>query len=635
MALVSIRNVRVGFGGPLLIDGVNLHIERGERVCLLGRNGTGKSTLLKLINGDIAPDEGEITRQQGAGIAYLPQEVPQGLSGKVFNIVSNGLGSRGELLTTYHQLGSRLAKGDYTLLGELDRISQALDTDGGWQIHRQVESVISRMQLDPDAEFENLSAGLKRRVLLARGSVREPDILLLDEPTNHLDIEAINWLEEFLLDFDGTILFVTHDRVFLRKLATRIIELDRGKLTDWSCDYDTFLKRKQAALEEEVKQWTLFDKKLAQEEAWVRKGIKARRTRNEGRVRALKEMREARCRCRELIGTVRMQAQEAERSGRLVIEAEDVDFRYGDRLIIRNFSTAIMRGDKVGVIGSNGSGKTTLLNILLGKLSPQKGKVRHGTNLEVVYFDQLREQLDEEKSVLDNVGQGSHTVTMNGKPKHIIGYLRDFLFLPERARTPVSALSGGERNRLLLARLFTKPSNVLVMDEPTNDLDAETLELLEELLLDYTGTLLLVSHDRAFLNNVVTNALVFEGEGQINEYVGGYDDWLRQRKVVASSVRREKAPLKSEKPQSPPERTRKLSYKEQHELENLPERIEVLEAEQQRLYEAMSEPTFYQKGGSNIVEAKARLESLERELAEAYKRWEILEELNSSTSQET
>lgn len=630
MALVSMRNVSVGFGGPLLLDAVTLQIERGERVCLLGRNGVGKSTLLKLVNGDIAPDEGEITRQQDVGIAYLPQEVPQGLSGKVFNIVSSGLGARGELLIKYHQVGSRLAKGDLTLLGELDRISQALDTDGGWQIHRQVESVISRMQLDPDAEFENLSAGLKRRILLARGSVCEPDILLLDEPTNHLDIEAINWLEEFLLDFGGTILFVTHDRTFLRKLATRIIELDRGILTDWSCDYDTFLKRKQAAFEEEAKQRALFDKKLAQEEVWVRKGIKARRARNEGRVRALKEMRDARRRRRELIGTVHMQAQEAERSGRLVIEAEDVSFRYGDRLIVRDLSTAIMRGDKVGVIGPNGSGKTTLLNILLGKLSPQKGRVRHGTNLEVVYFDQLREQLDEGKSVMDNVGQGSHTVTINGKPKHIIGYLRDFLFSPERARTTVSVLSGGERNRLLLARLFTKPSNVLVMDEPTNDLDAETLELLEELLLDYTGTLLLVSHDRAFLNNVVTNTLVFEGGGQINEYVGGYDDWLRQRRVDASPARREKAPPKPEQPQTRPERTRKLSYKEQRELEKLPERIEVLEAEQQRLYETMSDPTFYQKGGSNIVEAKARVELLERELAEAYKRWEILEELSIS-----
>lgn len=630
MALVNMRNVSAGFGGPLLLDGVNLQIERGERVCLLGRNGAGKSTLLKLINGDIASDGGEITRQQGVSIAYLPQEVPQGLSGKVINIVSSGLGSRGELLTKYHQVGSRLAKGDYSLLGELDRIGQALDADGGWQIHRQVESVISRMQLDPDAEFENLSAGLKRRVLFAKGSVREPDILLLDEPTNHLDIEAINWLEEFLLDFGGTILFVTHDRMFLRKLATRIIELDRGKLTDWSCDYDTFLKRKQATLEEEAKQWALFDKRLAQEEVWIRKGIRARRTRNEGRVRALKEMREARRRRRELIGTARMQAQEAERSGRLVIEAEDVSFRYGDRIIIRDFSTAIMRGDKVGIIGPSGSGKTTLLNILLGRLSPQKGRVRHGTNLEIVYFDQLREQLDEEKSVLDNVGQGSHTVTINGKPKHIIGYLRDFLFPPERARTPVSVLSGGERNRLLLARLFTKPSNVMVMDEPTNDLDAETLELLEELLLDYTGTVLLVSHDRAFLNNVVTNTLVFEGEEQIHEYVGGYDDWLRQRKVDTSPARKEKAPPKPEKPQTRSERTRKLSYKEQRELEDLPERIEVLEAEQQRLYKFMSDPMFYQRGSSNIAEAQSRLESLRRELSEAYKRWEILEELSIS-----
>jgi ATP-binding cassette subfamily F protein uup len=631
MALASMRDVSVGFGGPLLLEGVNLQVERGEKVCLLGRNGTGKSTLLKLINGDIAPDEGEITRQQGVSIAYLPQEVPQGLSGKVFDVVSGGLGSRGELLAKYHEVSSQLAKGDYALLGELDRLGQSLDTDGGWQIHRLVESVISRMQLDPDAGFENLSAGLKRRVLLARGLVSEPDILLLDEPTNHLDIEAINWLEEFLLGFGGTILFVTHDRMFLRKLASRIVELDRGKLTDWSCDYDTFLKRKEAALEEESKQWALFDKKLAQEEVWVRQGIKARRTRNEGRVRALERMRETRRRRREFIGSVRMQAQEAERSGRLVIEAQDVSFRYNDRPIIRDLSTAIMRGDKVGFIGPNGSGKTTLLNILLGKLAPQKGKIRLGTNLEVVYFDQLREQLDEEKSVLYNVGQGSNTVTIDGKSQHIIGYLRNFLFSPERARTPVSVLSGGERNRLLLARLFTKPSNILVMDEPTNDLDAETLELLEELLLDYKGTLLLVSHDRAFLNNVVTSTMVFEGEGQVNEYVGGYDDWLRQRKTDTPPARKEKAPPTPEKPRTKPERPRKLSYKERRELEDLPERIEALESEQQRLYQDMADPKFYQEDSAReIVDARARLESLERELAEAYKRWEILEEINNS-----
>ncbi len=638
MALVTMRNVSVGFGGPLLLDRVSLQVERGERVCLIGRNGAGKSTLLKLINGDIVPDEGEITHQQGVNISYLPQEVPQELSGKVFNVVSDGLGLRGELLAEYHDVSSRLAKGDCKMLNELDRIGQALDTDGGWQIHRLVESVITRIRLDADAEFENLSAGLKRRVLLAKGLVSEPNILLLDEPTNHLDIEAINWLEEFLLGFGETILFVTHDRMFLRKLTSRIVELDRGKLTDWPCDYDTFLKRKQAAIEEEARQWALFDKKLAQEEVWIRQGIKARRTRNEGRVRALERMREARRRRREITGTVRMQAQEAERSGRLVIEAEDVSFRYGDRVIIYDFSTAIMRGDKVGIIGLNGSGKTTLLNILLGKLPPQKGRIRHGTNLEVVYFDQFREQLDEEKSVLDNVGQGSNTVTIDGKSQHIIGYLRNFLFSPERARTPVSVLSGGERNRLLFARLFTKSSNVLVMDEPTNDLDAETMELLEELLLDYKGTLLLVSHDRLFLNNVVTSTLVFEGEGQVNEYLGGYDDWLRQRKTDVPPVRKAKAPPapKPERPCAESERPHKLSYKEQRELENLPERIEALEAEQRQLYDAMSDPKYYgQDSAREIAESKARLESLERELTEAYKRWEILEELNSLVIQDT
>ena len=633
MTLVSMRNVSFGFGSNLLLERVNLQIERGERVCLVGRNGAGKTTLIKLIKGDILPDGGEVVRNQGVRIAYLPQEVPHELSGKVFFVVMGGLEQQSALLAKYYEVNNRLSgrdEGDYTILGQLDRIAQELDTENGWQVHRRVEKVITHMRLDPEAEFRNLSAGLRRRVLLARGLVSEPDILLLDEPTNHLDIESIKWLEEFLLGFDGTLLFVTHDRMFLQKLTTRIIELDRGKLSSWSCDYETFLKRKEAAIEAEAKGWALFDKRLAQEEAWIRRGVKARRTRNERRVRALKRMREIRRMRREFGGTVRMQAHEARRSGNLIVEAEDVSFSYGERPIVRGFSTVIMRGDKVGIIGPNGSGKTTLLSLLLGKLLPQKGKIRHGTHLEVIYFDQLREQLDEDKTVLDNVGQGSNTVTINGKPIHIIGYLQNFLFSPERTRTPVSVLSGGERNRLLLARLFTKPSNVLVLDEPTNDLDAETLELLEEMLVDYTGTLLLVSHDRVFLNNVVTSTLVFEGEAEVNEYVGSYDDWVRQRKKYPTTIKKEETLHNPQKLRPQSRRPRKLTYKEQRELEDLPQRIEALELEQKRLYESMSDPEFYKEDREGkIAEAKARLNSLERELEEAYRRWEILEDLRS------
>ncbi len=453
------------------------------------------------------------------------------------------------------------------------------------------------MKLDPRAPFETLSAGLKRRVVLARGLVRDPDVLLLDEPTNHLDIEAISWLEEFLLRHGGTLLFVTHDRMFLQRLATRIVELDRGGLIDWSCDYVAFQKRKAAALEAEAGQWAEFDKKLAREEVWVRQGVKARRTRNEGRVRELEKLREARRARREREGLVRMRVQEARRSGKLVIEAEGVSCGYGSELpVIRDFSTLIMRGDKVGIIGPNGSGKTTLLRLLLGELPPRQGGVRHGVHLQVAYFDQLRAQLDEDKSVLDNLSDGSDTILFNGRPRHLMGYLQDFLFSPERARSPVRILSGGERNRLLLARLFAKPSNLLIMDEPTNDLDTETLELLEELLLDYPGTLLLVSHDRAFLNNVVTSTLVFEGEGRVGEYVGGYDDWLRQR-PPASPEKAEKAAARSEKPRPVRERRPTLSFKEQRELEALPPRIESLEAEQAELVQTLSDPSFYRQGG--------------------------------------
>jgi len=600
MALISLKDVSLGFGGHPLLDHVNFQIERGERVCLLGRNGAGKSTLMRLIHGDLVPDDGEIARQQGVRIAMLVQDVPHGLAGATVDVVAGGL--------------------------ETDPALPVAEDAGRRQ---QVEKTLSRMSLDPRARFEALSAGLKRRVMLARGLACDPDILLLDEPTNHLDIDAIGWMEDFLLRYGGTLLFVTHDRMFLQKLATRILELDRGYLTNWSCGYEAFQERKQAALSVEAGHWAEFDKKLAREEVWIRQGVKARRTRNEGRVRMLEMMREDRRNRRDRVGSVRLRAQEAGRSGKLVVEAEDVSCGYDlESPVILDFSTVIQRGDKVGIMGPNGSGKTTLLRLLLGELSPHKGAVRHGVRLETAYFDQLRAQLDENKSVVENVGEGNDTVQFNGKSRHIIGYLQDFLFSPERSRSPVRILSGGERNRLLLAKLFTKPSNVLIMDEPTNDLDTETLELLEELLFDYPGTLLLVSHDRAFLNNVVTSTLVLEGQGRIGEYVGGYDDWLRQRKLPEPTIKAEKA--RAGRPKPARERRQALSFKQQRELEALPQKIEALETEQKNLYQAMSDPSFYQQAGDEIASSKARLEALEQEIETACLRWEELESLNGN-----
>ncbi len=627
MALVSLKDVTIGFGGPLILDKVQLQIRKGERVCLLGRNGTGKTTLMKLINGDLEPDKGNIVRQQGVTTALLAQEVPRGITGTVFGVVLGGLGKRGELPAEYHHLSVRLAEeGGEALMKELDRLQKRLDAEDGWEIHRQAETVITRMKLDPEAAFNVLSAGLKRRVLLARALVCKPDILLLDEPTNHLDIDAITWLEEFLMRYEGTLLFVTHDRMLVKKLSTRIIELDRGRLFNWECSYETYLERKEAALEAEKEQRAVFDKKLAKEEEWIRQGIKARRARNEGRVAALLKMREERRIRREQMSNVRMHLQQARRSGNLVIETENVSFGYDETPIIHDFSTIIMRGDRVGIIGPNGSGKTTLLRLFLGELAPQQGNVRPGTNLEVTYFDQLRVQLDEEKSVQDNVAEGSDRIVINGKTRHIIGYLQNFLFTPQRSRSPVKVLSGGERNRLMLAKLFARPSNLLVMDEPTNDLDIETLELLEEVLMNYTGTLLLVSHDRTFLNNVVTSTLVLEGEGKVNEYVGGYDDWLKQRPKPPLEPK-EKIQPKREKIPKPQRSARKLTNKEKYELEALPHRIEELEAEQEHLYQTMADPGFYKQDGKTIAAARARLETLKHELTQCYQRWEELESI--------
>jgi len=601
MALLSLQQISLRFGGPLLLDKVDLQLERAERVCLIGRNGEGKSTLLKLINGELIPDSGEIARQKGLCTAYLSQEIPRELDGTVYEIVQDGLENA-------------------------DRSQVKRDIHNDWEKRHQVEKVISLMELDADAEFKVLSSGLKRRVLLAKGLVCKPEILLLDEPTNHLDIASIDWLEEFLLRYEGTVFFVTHDRVFLKNIARRIIELDRGNLVDWECDYETFLTRKQAVLDAEEKQWSTFDKKLAKEEVWLRQGIKARRTRNEGRVRDLEKMRTVRKERRTLSGTVRMQAQEAERSGTKVIKVEGLEYGYDNTPVIKGFSTTIMRGDKVGIIGPNGAGKSTLLRLLLGELTPQEGIVEHGTHLQIAYFDQLREQLQDDKSVFYNVGDGNDFITLNGKQQHVIGYLQKFLFSPDRARTTVRVLSGGERNRLLLARLFTRPANVIVMDEPTNDLDVETLELLEDLLLDYKGSLLLVSHDRAFLNNVVTSTIVFEGEGEVNEYVGGYDDWIRQRKQIETSSKKQ-VKSKTDRQKKSPAQTRRLSYKEQRELVALPRKIEELEEEQKKLYKAVSDPLLYKNGDDEAAVIRTRLSTLDSELADAYQRWESLETL--------
>ena len=593
MALLSLEDVSFGFGSPPLMERVSLRIERGERIALLGRNGVGKSTLLRLLNGELTPDAGQVGRQKGLQTARLIQEVPAGDAGTVHDIVAAG--------------------------------GQRADSHDAWRIEQQADRVISKMNLDPGAEFASLSSGMKRRALLARTLVSEPDVLLLDEPTNHLDVDSITWLENFLSRFAGTLVFITHDRAFMRRLANRIIELERGRLFDWTCDYDTFLERKEAALEAEAQQQAQFDKKLAQEEAWIRQGIKARRTRNEGRVRALQELRRQHQARRKAMGTAKMQVQEAAKSGRLVVEAKGVSFAYGDRTIIRDLSITLMRGDKVGLLGPNGAGKTTLLRLLLGNLPPASGTIRHGTNLEIAYFDQLRESIDEEKTVQDNLSGGAEQIEIDGKRRHVIGYLQDFLFSPERARSPARFLSGGERNRLLLARLFTKPSNVLVLDEPTNDLDTETLELLESLVVDYQGTVLLVSHDRAFLDNVATSVLAFEGDGLFKEYEGGYLDWLRARQETVPQAE----PLESESNEPAAAAKvavrKKLSFKEQRELEALPERIAALESEQHDLHTSMADPAFFRQAGDRIAEATNRLETLGNELAAAYERWESLE----------
>jgi ATP-binding cassette subfamily F protein uup len=628
MALLSLLDVSLSFGGPAILEELNLQVNAGERVCLLGRNGSGKSTLMRVITGELKPDRGEVFRQPGSLFTQLTQEVPTDVSGPVHDLVSSGLRPAGE-------------------------------HDEAWQRELRIEQLLERMQLDPHVDYTALSGGLKRRALLARALAGEPDLLLLDEPTNHLDLDSILWLENFLLGEKPSLLFVTHDRVFLRKISTRIVELDRGRLSNWSCDYDTYLVRKQEVLEAEEKQQAVFDKKLAQEEEWIRRGVRAQRSRAQGRIHALMAMRAERLARRERTGNATIRLAEAARSGVKVIDVENMTFAYpSGRVLVRDLTTTIIRGDKIGLIGPNGAGKSTLIKLLLGQLAPTAGTIVHGTNLEVVYYDQLRAQIADDKSVADNIANGNTTVTIEGRTRNVISYLQDFLFTPDRARTPARVLSGGERNRLLLARLFTKPANVLVLDEPTNDLDAETLELLEDLLVEFQGTLLLVSHDREFLDNVVTSTLVFEGEGRVGDYVGGYADWLRQRPRSPAPVERsrEREPLgrpfrqaqgpepvegleapslsngrvASPKTAPKPAKPRKLSHKELRELEGLPARIESLEAEQATLTAKLADPAFYKKEPGAFSTAKGRLDALEAELAAALARWEVLETIRAA-----
>lgn len=723
MAQVWIHEVSLSLGGPLLLDRASLAIDPGERIGLVGRNGSGKTTLLRMIQGEITPDSGEIVRNAGVRVSLLPQEVPNALPGTVYDVVASGGQQHLDLLHRYQELTVALARnshesgstdggahrsevgdGGAALLRELERVQHRLEASGAWSFHQRVETFIGWTNLDEDAEFSQLSAGTKRRAFLARALTDEPDVLLLDEPTNHLDIDSILWLEEMLLGLKKTIVFVTHDRAFLQRLATRIVEIDRGRLLSFDCDYDTYLERRQAIWDAEEKAWQDFDKRLAKEEVWIRQGIKARRTRNEGRVRALEQLRQEREQRRERMGNPKIAIMEANRSGRLVADAEKITFAYDERgsdtpgsniagsgtpsheapsseaheaagtgsetprsgvlgsevsrsavpPIIKDFSTTIIRGDRVGILGPNGSGKTTLLKILLGELTPQKGRVRLGANLDIAYFDQLRAQLDENRSLRDNIADGGDTVSLGKGSRHVVGYLQDFLFSSEQINAPARLLSGGERMRLLLAKLFAAPSNVLVLDEPTNDLDMETLALLEERLLDYTGTILLVSHDRAFLNNVVTSTIVFEGRGRLREYVGGYDDWLRQRPEPAATQTAgakaakaakttgaaglpadpspegrsgEGAPKTTTPRKSAPGAGRKITYKETKELEALPAKIEAMEAEIDELVATLNSSEFYARAdAAEVASANARLEQLQREHDLAFVRWEELEE---------
>jgi ATP-binding cassette subfamily F protein uup len=627
MGLINLQKGSFSFGGPLIFDDISFKIEAGERVALIGRNGVGKTTLMKVLSGEVELDDGKTLYQKDVKVAYLPQEVHEDIEGTVFDVVLSGLGESVKLLSDYHHLTHRLQT-EHTpeLISKIEMVQSENDHIGAWDLNNQVENVISKMKLDLESDFNKLSGGQKRRTLLARALVIKPDVLLLDEPTNHLDIASIDWLEEFLRKYPGSVFFITHDRMFMHNLATRIVELDRGKVFSWECNYKTFLERREAILSAEASQQHSFDKKLAKEEIWIRRGVKARRCRDEGRVKALLRLREEKKKQQKKLGQVRMKIQKNDISGHLVLKTSKIGFSYGDNCLINDFSTQIKRGEKVGILGPNGSGKTTLIKILLGEVLPDRGKVRVGTNIKVAYYDQLREQLDGNKTVAENVCYGSDTIEIDGKLRNIIGYLQDFLFSPERARSLVKVLSGGERNRTLLAKLFTQPFNLLVMDEPTNDLDVETLELLEGLLLEYTGTLFLVSHDRTFLNNVVTSTIVIEGEGVLHEYQGGYDDWLVQRK--APDEEKSAKPKKDKKNEKSKDKTvqTKLTFKEKKEFEELIPKIEKLEEEKERINALLTNSDFYKKTPEEIAQVKRLSVSMEEELQTCYDRWEYLDQ---------
>lgn len=637
MSLIKIEKAGLSYGLQVLLDGVDLTIERGQRLCLIGRNGTGKSSLLKVIAGEVDLDKGDVIKQTGIRIARLEQDLPEADDRLVFDAVAAGAEGVGELLAEYRALSHGAEISD-SQLERMSQLQQKIEANDGWLLQQKVEEIISRLDLPADRFMRELSGGWRRRVALARALVLDPDVLLLDEPTNHLDIAAIEWLEKQLLNFNGALVFITHDRSLLQALATHIAELDRGHLRYWEGDYTSFLVYREQALADEARHNELFDKRLAQEEVWIRQGIKARRTRNEGRVRALKALRETRSERREVVGKANFTLASSGDSGKLVADLVDVSYSYGDKVIVKNFATRIMRGDRIGLVGANGAGKSTLLKLILGELEPQSGSVKLGTNLQIAYFDQLRDQLDLNKNAVDNIAEGREFIDIDGKSKHIFSYLSDFLFSGERARTPLRALSGGERNRVLLAKLFSKSANLLVLDEPTNDLDVETLELLEDILTEYPGTLLLVSHDRAFLNNIVSSVIAFEGRGNVLEYIGGYDDWIRQggkwtqadelpeTEASVPDVVAHPLPTAVDVPKTAP-KLKKLSYKFQKEFDDLPQKIEQLEAQIAGLAVITGAPGFYSQAAAEVEQKLQELAAVQQQLDDCFERWAELEDM--------